>query len=265
MIVEKNTYFGYNSSSIADNRYHLSLFHLIGGKGENTKMKRLNVSQTTVLILLVAVMSVVGVFMNLFTSLRWLGAPGLTFGNVFFTWIPMLVADILIEVYGKRKGFAIPAFIYLLQGLFFLVAVLLVSWHPDFLIWRTTSDGAEIFPIVFGDTFRIWFGSVFANYAGFMTNSIIMYLLKKHMPQSGTSAALLFRAVASSFFGQFVDNALFMSVGLGMWDWTSLGFRQLTEVGMEIVFFPLTLLLVRKIPTLPEFISHDGTILPATK
>lgn len=227
-------------------------------------MKKLNVSQTTVLIILVAVMAVVGVFMNLFTSLRWVGAPGLTFGNVFFTWMPMLIADILIEVYGKRKGFAIPAFIYLLQGLFFLVAVVLVAWHPTFLIWRTTSSGAEIFPIVFGDTFRIWFGSVFANYAGFMTNSIIMYLLKKHMPQSGTTYALLFRAILSSFFGQFVDNALFMSVGLGMWDWTSLGFRQLTEVGMEVIFFPVTLLLVRVIPRLPEYVTKDGRVIQST-
>ena len=76
-------------------------------------------TKQTLLIILVTLLSVVGVFMNMFTSLRWQGAPGLTFGNVFFTWIPMLVCDVLIEAYGRKKGIAIPAFIYLLQGLFF--------------------------------------------------------------------------------------------------------------------------------------------------
>ena len=64
--------------------------------------------------------------------------------------------------------------------------------------------------------------------------------------------SLLARAILSSMLGQFVDNALFMYVGLGMWDWVSIGLRQLTEVGMEVVFFPITLLLVRKINKLSE-------------
>lgn len=221
-----------------------------------------SISRNSVLIILVAVASVVGVFMNLFTSLRWQGAPGLTFGNIFFTWIPMLIADILIEVYGKRKGFVVPAFIYLLQGLFFLLAVILVTTHPEWLIFRTDrASGVEIFPIAFGDTFQVWSGSILANYAGFFTNSVIMYLLKKHMPRSTSWYSLMFRAIVSTFFGQFVDNAVFMSVGLGMWDWKSIGLRQLVEVGMEVVFFPITWLTIKKISALPEFITNDGKVI----
>lgn len=218
------------------------------------KLKRVfgELDKHKVLIALTAVLSVVVVFMNLFTSLRWQGAPGLTFGNVFFTWVPMLICDILIECYGKKKGIAIPAFVYLLQGLFFGLAASLVATHPDFLIWKTTMTGTEIFSTTFGDTFRIWSGSVIANYAGFIVNSITMYLMKKYMPKSEKWYSLLARAILSSMLGQFVDNALFMYVGLGMWDWVSIGLRQLTEVGMEVVFFPITLLLVRKINKLSE-------------
>lgn len=209
-------------------------------------------TKTTTLVILTAVLSVVGVFMNLFTSLRWQGAPGLTFGNVFFTWMPMLVCDILIECYGKKRGLAIPAFVYLLQGLFFGLAVLLVTTHPEFLIWKTTTVGVEIFPITFGDTFRVWGGSVAANYAGFFVNGIVMYIMKKYAKKSDRWYSLFFRAIMSSFLGQFVDNALFMLVGLGMWDWVSIGLRQLAEVGAEILLFPITLLLIKKISNLPE-------------
>lgn len=210
-------------------------------------------TKQTLLIILVTLLSVVGVFMNMFTSLRWQGAPGLTFGNVFFTWIPMLVCDVLIEAYGRKKGIAIPAFIYLLQGLFFLLAVILVSTHPEWLIWRTDSaSGAEIFPVTFGDTFQVWTGSVLANYAGFLVNSLSMYYMKKTMPHTDKWYALFIRAILSTMLGQFVDNSIFMSVGLGMWDWKSIGLRQLTEVGMEVVFFPVTYLLVRYAKKLPE-------------
>lgn len=220
-----------------------------------TKIKNLfgELDKHKVLILLTAVLSVVVVFMNLFTSLRWQGAPGLTFGNVFFTWVPMLVCDILIECYGKKKGIAIPAFVYLLQGLFFGLAALLVATHPDFLIWRTTAQGAEIFSTTFGDTFRVWGGSVLANYAGFLVNNITMYAMKKNMPASDKWYSLAIRAILSSMLGQFVDNAIFMYVGLGMWDWMSIGLRQLAEVGMEVVFLPITILLVKKINKLPDY------------
>lgn len=212
-------------------------------------------TRQSLLIILVAVLSVVGVFMNLFTSIRWVGAPGLTFGNVFFTWIPMLISDVLIESYGRRKGILVPAFVYLLQGLFFLLAVILVASHPDFLIFRTirgVEPAIEIFPVMFSDTFQVWFGSVLANYSGFLVNIVSFYLLKKYLPNSDTWYSLLFRAIVSSMLGQFVDNSIFMYVGLNMWDWTSLGLRQLTEVGMEVVFFPVTLALVKYAKSLPE-------------
>lgn len=220
-----------------------------------TKLKNLfgTMNKYKMLIALTAILSVVAVFMNLFTSLRWQGAPGLTFGNVFFTWIPMLIADILIECYGKKKGIAIPAFIYLLQGLFFGLATLLVHLHPNFLIWRTVAGTSiEIFPVIFGDSLRIWFGSVLANYSGFLVNSLTMYYMKKHMPHSDKWYSLMTRAVLSTMLGQFVDNSIFMYVGLNMWDWLSIGLRQLTEVGMEVIFFPITLLLVRWINRMPS-------------
>jgi uncharacterized PurR-regulated membrane protein YhhQ (DUF165 family) len=220
-------------------------------------MKRLFSFMTKeyLLIILVAALSVVGVFMNLFTSLRWVGAPGLTFGNVFFTWIPMLVGDVLIEVYGRKKGIAIPAFIYLLQGLFFLVAVVLVSTRPEFLVFRTirgTDPAIEIFPVMFSDTFQIWFGSVLANYAGFLTNGISFILLRKYLPNRGTWLGLGIAAIVSSFLGQAVDNTIFMTVGLNMFDIVSLGWRQLAEVGMEVVFFPVTIGLISYAKRLPS-------------
>lgn len=219
-----------------------------------TKIKKMfeDLDKYKVLILLTSVLSVVVVFMNLFTSLRWQGAPGLTFGNVFFTWIPMLIMDILIECYGKKKGIKIPAFIFLLQGLFFGLAALIVATRPDFLIFRTTATGADIFSTTFGDTFRVWGGSVLANYAGFLVNSLTMYAMKKRMPASNKWYGFAIRAILSSMLGQFVDNAIFMYVGLGMWDWVSIGLRQLTEVGMEVIFLPITILLVNKINKLPE-------------
>lgn len=212
-------------------------------------------TKESLLIILVAVLSVVGVFMNLFTSLRWVGAPALTFGNVFFTWIPMLIVDVLIEAYGRKKGIAIPALVYLLQGLFFLIAVALVAIHPDFLIFRTvrgTDPAVEIFPVIFSDTFRIWFGSLLANYAGFLVNGISFILLRKYLPNRGTWLGLGIAAIVSSFLGQAVDNTIFMTVGLNMFDIVSLGWRQLAEVGMEVVVFPVTLWLVNYAKRLPS-------------
>lgn len=230
------------------------------------KSTNIKLSKTSVLIMLSIVLGIVGVFMNFFTHLRWQSFPYATFGNVFISWMPMLVMDIMIEVFGKKKGIVIPAFVFLIQGILFLLAILIVQWEPSFILFRTTEGGEKIFAIIFSDSFRIWFGGVVANYSGLLVNGFIMYFMKKNSRDDSTWYSFLFRAIMSSVAGQFVDNVVFTLVGLGFdgdWIafWKSIGFKQLVEVGMEVIFFPITLLLVKKIDKLPDYITSVDAVI----
>ena len=106
------------------------------------KLKRVfgELDKHKVLIALTAVLSVVVVFMNLFTSLRWQGAPGLTFGNVFFTWVPMLICDILIECYGKKKRNSNTGICLSIAGTILWIGSIASCYTPRFFNLENNND-----------------------------------------------------------------------------------------------------------------------------
>jgi len=239
-------------------------------------MKRFNVSKQTVLLFLVAVMGVTSVLMNQLAGFRPFyteGAAGvwraISFSTIAISWIPLLISDILADRFSKKIAISIPAFIFLFQGIIWAGAILAGS----------TSESWQ----------NLWAGML-GNYMGLFANVFVFLTLKKII---GTKEwyTLATVAIVSTVFGQFADNLFYMAfspfqwagnvleggnlVGFGTawrsvanWEaggrlsvigWDGFFLKSAFEIGIEALVYPLTLLVIRQIEKLPEYISNDGT------
>jgi len=167
--------------------------------------------------------------------------------------ITYILSDVFTEVYGFRKtrlviwgGFAAN----LLMSLIFMAAIALPS--PSFF-----ADSAA-YAKVLGMTPRIVFASLVAYWAGEFANSIILSLLKKAMK----GKHLWVRTIGSTIAGQALDTALFIAISffgevppavlLQM-----MIAQYLFKVSYEVIFTPLTYLIVGKIKTFENIDTFD--------
>ncbi len=164
-------------------------------------------------------------------------------GNVFFP-ISYIFGDILTEVYGYAKtrrviwaGFGAMIFATIMSQV-----VLALPANP------AEPYNATIVPalqVVFGNTARIVIASIVAFWVGDFVNSYVLARMKVL-----TKGRMLWtRTIGSTFVGQFVDSALFYPIAFyGVWETSTLVkvviFNWLFKVGVEVVFTPLTYLIV---------------------
>lgn len=164
-------------------------------------------------------------------------------GNIFFP-ISYIFGDVLTEVYGyarSRKviwaGFAAMIFATIM-GL--VVIRLPVDPKEDFN--KLIQPAIEL---VFGNTWRIVAGSILAFWVGDFANSYVMSKMKLM-----TSGRFLWtRTIGSTIVGQGVDSLIFYPIAFyGVWETKTLVsvviFNWLFKVSVEVVFTPLTYLIV---------------------
>jgi hypothetical protein len=166
-----------------------------------------------------------------------------TFGaGVLFFPISYVFGDVLTEVYGYAKarrviwaGFAGLAFAS-------FMATVVVALPPA-PFWKNQAA----YEIAFGTTWRIALASMFAYFCGEFVNSFI--LAKMKVWTSGKH--LWSRTIGSTIFGEAIDSALFYPLafyGTGIIPDDKLPLVMLAQfvvkVGVEVVFTPLTYLIV---------------------
>jgi hypothetical protein len=170
---------------------------------------------------------------------------GITFGagNLFFP-ISYIFGDVLTEVYGYARarrviwaGFGAMLFATVM-GLFVIHA----RPAPDEPFNKVIQPALEV---VFGNTWRIVLGSILAFWVGDFVNSYLMARMKVW-----TSGRYLWsRTIGSTMAGQLVDSAIFYPIAFGgVWETNTLlavvAFNWAFKVGVEVVFTPLTYLVV---------------------
>src|SRR5689334_17046084 len=166
-----------------------------------------------------------------------------TFGaGVLFFPISYVFGDILTEVYGYARsrrviwmGFAGLAFASVMSAI--VVAL------PPAPFWKNQ----EAYEIAFGSTWRISLASMIAYFCGEFVNS---YVLAK-MKIATQGRWLWTRTIGSTLFGEGVDSLIFYPLafyGTGIIPNDKLPSVMLaqfvTKVGVEVVFTPLTYLII---------------------
>lgn len=167
-------------------------------------------------------------------------------GNLFFP-ISYIFGDVLTEVYGYARsrraiwaGFAAMTFATLMTAI-----VLGLPADPSEPFNATLQPALEV---VFGGTWRIAIASIFAFWAGDFVNSYVLARMK--VRTQGRS--LWMRTIGSTAAGQFVDSILFYPIAFGgIWVTKTLVavvvFNWLFKVAIEVVFTPLTYVVVRRL------------------
>lgn len=164
-------------------------------------------------------------------------------GNIFFP-ISYIFGDILTEVYGYARarkviwaGFGAMLFATLMAWV-----VIRLPLNPHEPYNEKIQPALET---VFGSTWRIVLASILAFWVGDFVNSYVLAKMKVWM----RGRYLWMRTIGSTICGQAVDSLLFYPIAFaGTWDHSTLIkvaiFNWLFKVGVEVVFTPLTYLVV---------------------
>lgn len=164
-------------------------------------------------------------------------------GNLFFP-ISYIFGDILTEVYGYARtrkviwaGFGALAFAAVMG-----LAVVHIPADPRVPFNAQMQPAVEL---LFGNTWRIVAASMVAYWAGDFANSFV--LAKMKILTQGRY--LWTRTIGSTMVGQAVDSIIFYPLAfLGVWPTETILmvslFNCLFKVGVEVVFTPLTYLIV---------------------
>jgi len=166
--------------------------------------------KATALAVILALYSVFTVLQNLY-EMKTLGTANFAVGGggIVFSWATFLIMDICTEIYGKKKTMQVYTFAGILNLFTVLVSQILV------ILPGTYPEQNEAFRLIFSNGPRTAVASFAAFWCGNFVNMWIMLLMKKADNAKGKFAAfmlLFLRAVLSTIFGQFVDNALFATL-----------------------------------------------------
>ena len=146
-----------------------------------------------------------------------------------------IIQDISSEILGYKqtRNMILLSFLMNIIGVILFQLAILI---PASRVW----ENQQAFETVLGTTVRITAASFIAYISGSLLNTKIMVELKKRRERT-----LFVRAVTSTLFGQFVDNAIFafgaflfvMPVPALL---SMVAGGTLFEVIYEIIFYPLT-------------------------
>ena len=164
-------------------------------------------------------------------------------GNLFFP-ISYIFGDVLTEVYGYARarraiwaGFGAMIFAALMSTV--IIHLPTFAEEPFNRILQPSLEA------VFGNTWRITFGSILAFWIGDFVNSYVLAKMKIF-----TAGRLLWtRTIGSTIAGQLVDSVVFYPMAFaGIWQSGTLGkaivFNWAFKTSVEVVFTPLTYLIV---------------------
>ena len=179
-------------------------------------------------------------------------------GTILFP-ISYIFGDILTEVYGYRASRRViwTGFIALsLTSLLFLVLRLL----PGDAAWESYAGTAAFDAILGGmSTGGIAVASLAGYWIGEFSNSAILSRLKVLMK----GHALFVRTIGSSIVGELLDSLAFVFVAslTGVFGWelfvTLVVTNYLFKLSVEVILFPLTFLVVRKLKKAEGIDTYD--------
>ena len=179
-------------------------------------------------------------------------------GTILFP-VSYIFGDVLTEVYGYKAsrrviwvGFTALA---LTSLLFFILRLL-----PGDATWESYAGTAAFNAILGGmSTGGIALASLAGYWIGEFSNSIIVSRLKVAMK----GRALWIRAIGSSVVGELLDSLAFVFVAslAGVFGWGLFGTLVLTnyifKLSVEIIMFPLTFLVIRKLKKAEGVDTYD--------
>jgi len=141
-------------------------------------------------------------------SSKFISIGGLTLsGSTIFFPISYLFNDLLTEVYGYEKSRRI-IWVGFASQVFGAMMYTIIGALPAPSFWHNQTA----YDAILGQAPRIVLGSLSAYFFGEFVNSFILSKLK--FAQRGqTGWRLAVRFVVSTFFGEFFDSAIFLSVG----------------------------------------------------
>ena len=161
-------------------------------------------------------------------------------GTILFP-LAYIFGDILTEVYGYARSRRV-----IWTGFFWLVVMAVVLILVDRLPAASDYELQDSFHAILGQTPRIVAGSLAAFWAGEFVNSVILAKMKVRTH----GRALWSRTITSTVFGQAVDTAVFLLIAFGgvlttatLWDVFKSNY--VFKVGVEVLFTPITYLIVR--------------------
>jgi len=182
-------------------------------------------------------------------------------GTILFP-ISYVLGDVLTEVYGFRASRRViwTGFIALsLTALLFLALRLL----PGDAAWEAYAGTAAFDAILGGmSTGGIVLASLSGYLIGEFSNSAILSRLKVRMK----GRALWVRAIGSSLVGELLDSLVFVSVAslTGVFAWelfvTLVLTNYLFKVSVEVIIFPLTFLVIRKLKKEEQIDTFDVNV-----
>lgn len=232
-------------------------------KKEAVKLKYLIV-KLKYLMYFMAVYCVFTVVQNLF-EMKTLGTEDFAFGGGggLLSWATFMIIDITTELFGKKHTMKMYTFAGLLNLLIVGIAQVIIALPGVY------PDQNEAFRLIFSNGIRTALASFMAFWVGNYVNMVIMIKMKDKAKNTknttgGTYKVLFFvRAVVSTIFGQFVDNALFATlafapIGLSAFEmtWRDILTSSLFGTGMEtlhetilvpVITIPLSLKIQKRI------------------
>ena len=218
----------------------------------DTKMK-----SPKYLDLLLALLVTVLIVSNIASAAKIITLGPFTYdaGTLLFP-LSYIFGDVLTEVYGYRParrviwiGFVMIA---IMSGIILLVGAL-----PGETEWSRTV-GQEAYDKIFSLTPRIVLGSLLGYWSGSFANSIVMTRLKTR-----THGRMLWlRTIASTILGEGFDTAVFCLVAfLGALPnelvWSIIVSNYIFKVGVEVIFTPLTYLIVNTLKRAEGIDAYD--------
>ena len=184
------------------------------------------------------------VIQNLF-EMKTLGTANFAVGGggVMLSWATFMLMDISTELLGKKDTMRIYTFAGLVNLLIVVLAQILIA------LPGTYPEQNAAFAQIFSNGVRTAFASFAAFWVGNFVNMQIMLVMKR-ADTKGSKFMLFLRAVLSTVFGQFVDNAMFATlafapIGLSLFEmtwkdiFTSSVMGVINETVIETIWMPL--------------------------
>lgn len=159
--------------------------------------------------------------------------------------IVYIVDDVLAEMYGFQKARKVIYLGFIMN----LVAVILYN-IAIMLPAPTFFTGAEAFKLVLSNSLRVLTASFTAYFFGSLLNAYVMVYLKKKAEKY-----LFARCILSTLLGEGLDAILFITIAFygTMPLITLIGMiiaQALFKTGYEIIIYPLTRAIIKKIHTI---------------
>ncbi|NMC67505.1 MAG: queuosine precursor transporter [Spirochaetales bacterium] len=173
-------------------------------------------------------------------------------GTLLFP-LSYIFGDILTEIYGFKRSRKVIWLGFFSAGLMSAIFAIVAFLKP-----APGWENQQAFIAILGQTPRIVVASLIAYFSGEYSNSVILAIMK--VKTKGKH--LWTRTIGSTIVGEFVDTILFVLIAFSFtMPWSTLRnviiSNYVFKVGIEVLFTPITYLIVNKLKKIEDFDYYD--------